>query len=248
MLRPPIILHDVVKSYETPSGSFMALKKVSLEIQQGEFIAVVGKSGSGKTTLLNVIAGIDRPSSGSVTVAGQALQELSEHQLSTWRGTTVGIVFQFFQLLPTLTALENVMLAMDFCKKYPARERRARAMELLAKVGVSEQSNKLPATLSGGQQQRVAIARALANAPTLIVADEPSGNLDSVTAATVLGLLRTLADSGTTVVVATHDKDIAALSDRSIYVADGKLESVSASASVSSAQPLHPIHLQQGAG
>jgi len=223
LLPVQIVLRDVAKRYTTPSGSFEALKSLSLEIGQGEFVAVLGKSGSGKSTLLNLIAGIDRASSGTVTVAGKSLQGLSEQQLAGWRGATVGIVFQFFQLLPTLTALENVMLAMDFCQKFPARERRARAAALLAQVGVPEQADKLPATLSGGQQQRVAIARALANAPALIVADEPTGNLDSATAATVLQLLREMASAGTTVVVATHDKDIALLSDRSLHVADGTL-------------------------
>jgi putative ABC transport system ATP-binding protein len=225
MPRPLISLHQVSKSYPSPSGAFAALKEVSLEIGQGEFVGLLGKSGSGKSTLLNLIAGIDRATAGSVTVAGQALQGLNEQQLAHWRGGAVGVVFQFFQLLPTLTALENVMLAMDFCQKFPARDRRARALALLGQVGVAEQAAKLPATLSGGQQQRVAIARALANAPALIVADEPTGNLDSATAATVLALFRELASAGTTMLVATHDEDIARLSDRCIHVVDGCLSS-----------------------
>ena len=221
--RALISLHQVSKSYPSPSGAFVALNNVSLEIGQGEFVGLLGKSGSGKSTLLNLIAGIDRASSGTVTVAGQALQGLSEQQLAHWRGGTVGVVFQFFQLLPTLTALENVMLAMDFCQKFPARDRRARALALLGQVGVAEQAGKLPATLSGGQQQRVAIARALANAPAVIVADEPTGNLDSATAATVLALFRELASAGTTMLVATHDEDIGRGCDRCIQVADGCL-------------------------
>ncbi|MCV2369178.1 ABC transporter ATP-binding protein [Roseateles oligotrophus] len=223
MPRALISLHQVSKSYPSPSGAFVALKDVSLEIGRGEFVGLLGKSGSGKSTLLNLIAGIDRATSGTITVAGQALQGLNEQQLAHWRGGAVGVVFQFFQLLPTLTALENVMLAMDFCQKFPARDRRARALALLGQVGVAEQAGKLPATLSGGQQQRVAIARALANAPALIVADEPTGNLDSATAATVLALFRDLASAGTTMLVATHDEDIARLSDRCIHVADGGL-------------------------
>ena len=242
LVRPLITLHDVAKSYPTPSGAFEALRCVSLEIRQGEFVTVVGKSGSGKSTLLNLIAGIDRASSGTVTVAGKVLQGLNEQQLATWRGGTVGVVFQFFQLLPTLTVLENVMLAMDFCQKFPARERRTRALALLAQVGVQEQCNKLPATLSGGQQQRVAIARALANAPAVIVADEPTGNLDSVTAATVLQLLRDMAGAGTTIVVATHDEDIARLSDRTIHVADGSLSSAAHSTNVGAAARTQRTH------
>jgi len=175
LLRPPIVLNQVIKCYATTSGPFAALKNVNLEIQQGEFVAIVGKSGSGKSTLVNVIAGMDRPTSGSVIVAGQAIEGLNEHRLSKWRGATVGIVFQFFQLLPTLTVVENELLAMDFCQKYPPRDRRSRALELLGQVGVLDQASKLPSALSGGQQQRVAIARALANSPTVIIADEPTG-------------------------------------------------------------------------
>lgn len=236
--QPPIVLSQVLKNYETPSGPFAALNNVNLEIKYGEFVAIVGKSGSGKSTLLNVIAGIDRPTSGSVVVAGQAIDALNEQQLSRWRGATVGIVFQFFQLLPTLTVLENIMLAMDFCEKYPSHHRRARALELLVLVDMLDQANKLPFTLSGGQQQRVAIARAMANSPSLIIADEPTGNLDSATAAIIIGLLRALANNGTTVIVATHDEDVAALCDRTIVVVDGKLEL---------ATPVRTAQCQQGA-
>ncbi len=216
-----ISLHHVNKEYETPAGAFAALRNVDVEIRAGEFVGVVGKSGSGKSTLLNMIAGIDRPSSGTVTVAGTEIHTLRENQLAAWRGRNVGFVFQFFQLLPTLTAIENVMLPMDFCKTFPARERRQRALALLQRVGVGPHADKLPSTLSGGEQQRVAIARALANEPPLVVADEPTGNLDSITARDILDLFRALANQGTTVVIATHETDIAHVSDRKIEIRDG---------------------------
>src|SRR5215213_3995923 len=168
-----------------------------------------------------MVAGIDRPSSGTVTVAGTMIHALAENKLAAWRGRNVGFVFQFFQLLPTLTAVENVMLPMDFCKTFPSRERRQRALSLLDRVGVGAQADKLPSTLSGGEQQRVAIARALANEPPVLVADEPTGNLDSVTATGVLDLFRALANQGTTVVIATHETDIVRVSDRKIQISDG---------------------------
>jgi putative ABC transport system ATP-binding protein len=218
-----ISLHQVNKEYETPAGVFAALRDVDVEIRSGEFVGVVGKSGSGKSTLLNMIAGIDRPSSGTVTVAGTTIHTMPENKLAAWRGRNVGFVFQFFQLLPTLTAVENVMLPMDFCKTFPVRERRKRAEELLERVSVGPQADKLPATLSGGEQQRVAIARALANEPPLVVADEPTGNLDSITAHGILDLFRRLANYGTTVVIATHEADIIRVSDRKIEIADGEV-------------------------
>jgi putative ABC transport system ATP-binding protein len=220
-----ISLHHVNKKYETPAGTFAALRDVDIEIRSGEFVGVVGKSGSGKSTLLNMVAGIDRPSSGTVTVAGTAIHEMSENRLAAWRGRNVGFVFQFFQLLPTLTVAENVMLPMDFCKRFPLRERRSRALALLDRVGVAPHADKLPSTLSGGEQQRVAIARALANEPPLLVADEPTGNLDSITAAGILDLFRALANQGVTVVVATHEGDIARVSDRKIQISDGAIAS-----------------------
>ena len=218
-----ISLHQVTKTYETPAGKFAALKDVDLEIRQGQFVGIVGKSGSGKSTLLNLVAGIDRPSAGSVAVAGTEIQSMSENKLAAWRGRNVGFVFQFFQLLPTLTAAENVMLPMDFSKSVPLRERRKRAVALLERVGVGLHADKLPATLSGGEQQRVAIARALANEPPLVLADEPTGNLDSVTATAILDLFRFMANEGTTVVIATHEADIARVIDRRIEISDGTL-------------------------
>jgi len=216
-----ISLHQVTKTYETPAGKFAALKDVDLEIRPGQFVGIVGKSGSGKSTLLNLVAGIDRPSAGSVAVAGTEIQSMSENTLAAWRGRNVGFVFQFFQLLPTLTAAENVMLPMDFSKSVPLRERRKRAIALLERVGVGLHADKLPATLSGGEQQRVAIARALANEPPLVLADEPTGNLDSVTATAILDLFRFMANEGTTVVIATHEADIARVIDRRIEISDG---------------------------
>ena len=218
-----ICLNHVSKTYETPAGKFGALKDIDLEIQPGEFVGIVGKSGSGKSTLLNMVAGIDRPSSGSVAVAGTEIHTLSENKLAAWRGRNVGFVFQFFQLLPTLTAAENVMLPLDFSKTIALRERRKRAVALLERVGVGVHADKLPATLSGGEQQRVAIARALANEPPLVLADEPTGNLDSITATEILDLFRDMANRGTTVIIATHEADIARVIDRVIEISDGTI-------------------------
>lgn len=220
-----IDLRDLEKSYLTPSGPFLALRDVQLRAGAGELIAVVGKSGSGKSTLVNMITGIDRPSAGSVVIAGSPIHTLDESALAAWRGRNVGIVFQFFQLLPTLTIVENVMLPMDFCDTFPAGERRARALALLERVDIAEQADKLPAALSGGQQQRAAIARALANDPPLLVADEPTGNLDSRTADEVLQLFSTLADGGKTVVMVTHERDVTRFITRAITLVDGAIVS-----------------------
>jgi putative ABC transport system ATP-binding protein len=223
--EPLIRVRDVVKTYHTPSGPFPALRGVSLEVRQGERVAVVGKSGSGKSTLLHLMSGIDHPSAGEVHVAGTAVHSLAEGRLARWRGRNVGVVFQFFQLLPTLTVAENVMLPMDFCATWPPGERRARALALLEQVGIAEQADKLPSALSGGQQQRAAIARALANDPPLLVADEPTGNLDSGTAEAVLRLFTGLARRGKTVVIVTHDRELALGFDRVLTLADGALVS-----------------------
>ncbi len=218
-----IQVDDVVKTYPLAAGEFTAVDHLSLEIEDGEFVAIVGRSGSGKTTLLNLLAGIDRPTSGTVRVAGADLGSLSEDGLAAWRGRNVGLVFQFFQLLPTLTVAENVMLPMDFTKKIPVDDRRDRAQYLLERVGVADQANKMPATLSGGQQQRSAIARALANDPPLLLADEPTGNLDSTTADAVLELFAGLNADGQTIVVVTHERDIRSIVGREVTLRDGRL-------------------------
>jgi putative ABC transport system ATP-binding protein len=216
-----IALQGVSKTYETPAGRFPALRDVDLTVGSGELVTVVGRSGSGKSTLLHMIAGIDRPSAGTVTVRGTGIESMPQDRLAAWRGRTVGVVFQFFQLLPTLTAAENVMLPMDFCRTFPARDRRPRALDLLERVGVVDQAQKLPSSLSGGQQQRVAIARALANDPPLVLADEPTGNLDSATSEEIFRLFIELSSAGTTVVIVTHDRDALAGLARTVTLVDG---------------------------
>jgi putative ABC transport system ATP-binding protein len=216
-----IELSGVTKSYPVASGNFTALKSISLTIESRKLVAITGKSGSGKSTLLNVITGIDRPTTGSVVINDIRVDKLSESELASWRGKNVGVVFQFFQLLPTLTILENVMLPMDFCDTYPKKDRKERALSLLQLVDIKEQADKFPSTLSGGQQQRVAIARALANDPPLIVADEPTGNLDSQTATAIFELFAKLARSGKTVVVVTHEREFSSYFENTINIADG---------------------------
>ena len=218
-----IDLRDVVKTYETGAGDVTVLRDITLQVQSGEFVSVVGPSGSGKSTLLNMVTGIDRPTGGEVIVGGEAVHALSENQLARWRGRNVGVVFQFFQLLPTLTVLENVMLPMDFCKVYRRRERRERAMHLLDQVDIAEHGHKLPSGLSGGEQQRAAIARALANDPVLVVADEPTGNLDTVTANEVFALFEELVAQGKTLMVVTHDRSLSTRTERVLHLLDGRL-------------------------
>ena len=220
-----IQVSDVVKTYPLSAGEVVAVDHLSLDIGDGEFVAVVGRSGSGKTTLLNLLAGIDRATSGTLIVAGADLGSLSESGLAAWRGENVGLVFQFFQLLPTLTVIENVMLPMDFAKKIPVGERHDRARHLLDRVGIGDQADKLPATLSGGQQQRAAIARALANDPPILLADEPTGNLDSTTADAVLKLFADLNTDGQTIVVVTHERDIRSVAGREVTLVDGRIVS-----------------------
>lgn len=225
-----IELREVTKIFPVASGTFHALRGVSLDIHKGALVAITGKSGSGKSTLLNIISGIDKPSAGEVSVNGIRVDKLPESELAAWRGKNVGVVFQFFQLLPTLTTLENVMLPMDFCNTYPRKERRERALSLLALVDIQEQADKFPSALSGGQQQRAAIARALANDPPVVIADEPTGNLDSHTATAILELFASLTRSGKTVVVVTHETGFVDYFEQTIAISDGVLvgESVNA--------------------
>jgi ABC-type lipoprotein export system ATPase subunit len=218
-----IELHNVTKNYKTAAGDFPALKGVDLDMQAGEFVSVIGKSGSGKSTLLNMITGIDRPSTGEVIVNNTALHTLSENKMALWRGRNLGIVFQFFQLLPTISVIENVMLPMDFCNTYPLRQREKRALELLELVDLTEHAYKLPTALSGGQQQRVAIARALANDPPIIIADEPTGNLDSKTADNIFQLFNDLVAQGKTIIIVTHDSGLAKRAERTALIADGEI-------------------------
>lgn len=220
-----IELRNVTKAYAVAAGQFVALREVSMQAEAGEFVAVVGKSGSGKSTLINMLTGIDTPTAGEVFMATTAVHALNQEQLAVWRGHNVGIVFQFFQLLPTLTVAENIILPMDFCNTFPVPQRRQRALALLEKVGIAEQADKLPADLSGGQQQRAAIARALANDPPLLVADEPTGNLDSQTADAVMALFASLAAEGKTVIMVTHERDLTRYFTRSIQLVDGRIVS-----------------------
>ena len=218
-----IDMRRVDKYYRSAAGDYHALKSIDLQIKAGEFVSIIGKSGSGKSTLLNMISGIDRPTTGEVWVNGKAVHELNENQMAVWRGGNLGIMFQFFQLLPSLSLLQNVILPMDLAGKYAARERRKRAEHLLDIVGLSEHRNKLPSMISGGQQQRAALARALANDPPLIVADEPTGNLDSKTAETVFALFNDLVAGGKTVIIVTHDSSLAKRAHRTALIADGEI-------------------------
>lgn len=222
--RPELIaFRDVEKTYKTPAGDFVALKDITLHIRSGEFLAVVGKSGSGKTTLANLMTGIDSASAGHVVASGTALTGMSEDDLTRWRGKNVGVVFQFFQLLPTLSVIDNIMLAMDFVGIIPNGERQPRALSLLQRLGIETQANKLPIDLSGGQQQRAAIARALANDPPILVADEPTGNLDSATTGEVMKLFESLTKNGKTVVMVTHERDLTQYFTRIVELADGRV-------------------------
>lgn len=220
---PLVDLRDLVKAYQTPAGPFLALRSVDLQVDAGEFVAVIGKSGSGKSTLINAIAGIDHVTSGEVHVAGTAVHTLDENAMALWRGTNLGVIFQSFQLLPTLTLLENVVLPMEFARRGSTRVRRDRALALLERVGMDQHANKLPSAVSGGQQQRVAIARALANNPALIVADEPTGSLDSRTAETIFQLFEELVDQGKTILMVTHDTDLASRASRVVMILDGEV-------------------------
>jgi len=254
--RPIIHLHGVQKSYRTAVGDYPALKNIDLEINAGEFVSVIGKSGSGKTTLINMITGIDHPTSGEVWVTDTAVHRLRENQMARWRGKNLGIVFQFFQLLPIISVVENVMLPMDFCNSYPMRQRAARALHLLDLVGLADHAYKLPTALSGGQQQRVAIARALANDPPILIADEPTGNLDSKTAESVFALFNDLISQGKTIIIVTHDSGLAKRTNRTALIADGEivneylakaLSTLTPAQLLEAARRIQPIQYEAGA-
>ncbi len=216
-----ISLRGITKAYDTAAGPFWALRGIDLQVYPGEFVAVVGKSGSGKSTLINMFTGIDHPSGGEVIVAHTEIRRLDEGQMAEWRGRHMGIVFQFFQLLPTLTLVENVLLPMDLCRVHEPGERLERALHLLDQVGIAAEAHKFPAAVSGGHQQRAAIARALANDPPIVVADEPTGNLDSRTADAIFALFESLVAGGKTILMVTHDDELAGRVPRTLTLADG---------------------------
>ena len=221
--EPMIDLRGISKVYATAAGPFPALKAIDLRVYPGEFVAVVGRSGSGKSTLINMFTGIDHPSAGEVVVAGTPIRTLDEGKMAEWRGRHLGIVFQFFQLLPTLTILENVIVPMDLCRRYDPAERPERGLQLLAQMGIAGDADKFPSAVSGGQQQRAAIARALANDPPLLVADEPTGNLDSRSAESVFHLFESLSLAGKTILMVTHDEELAGRVPRVLTLADGEM-------------------------
>ncbi|UCC50391.1 MAG: ABC transporter ATP-binding protein [Anaerolineaceae bacterium] len=218
-----IEIKDLVKRFPMGDDEITVLKGISFDVENGEFLTIVGPSGNGKSTLLNMITGIDRPSEGEVIVTGRQVNRMSENELAEWRGDHVGIIFQFFQMLPSLSLLQNVILPMDFARKYSTREREERAMNLLERVGLADQVNKLPGQVSGGQQQRAAIARALANDPALIVADEPTGNLDTRTTDDVFRMFNDLVEQGKTLLMVTHDKELARQVPRVVEIIDGNI-------------------------
>lgn len=216
-----ISLENLSKRYSTPHGDFFAIKDLSFEISQGQLLAIVGKSGSGKSTLLNMLTGIDHPTTGKVTIQGTVVHAMEESAMARWRGANIGIVFQFFQLVPTLTVRENLLLAMEFVDAIPKNRREKRVNELLSSTGVAGHASKFPAALSGGEQQRVAIARALANDPPIVIADEPTGNLDSETTESIQKMFKQLAAQGKTVIVVTHDTVTSAGYHRVLTMRDG---------------------------
>jgi ABC-type lipoprotein export system ATPase subunit len=251
-----IQLRELVKTYTSAAGEFPVLKGIDADIHEGEFVAVIGKSGSGKSTLLNMIAGIDHPTAGEVCVNNQLLRELNESRMASWRGQNLGIVFQFFQLLPMLSLAENVMLPMDFCNLFSARGRRERAIELLSQMELEKHADKLPSAISGGEQQRVAIARALANDPPIILADEPTGNLDSKTAEVVFRIFEGLVSQGKTLIMVTHDSSLAQRATRTMLLVDGEilneyvtkvLPALTPAQVVKASQTIQPVHYEAGA-
>lgn len=222
--RALVDLKNVVKTYRGSAGTFTALKGIDLKVESGAFVSIIGKSGSGKSTLINVITGIDKPTSGEVFVDDHPIHDFNEEQIALWRGRSIGVIFQFFQLLPTLTAIENILLAMDYGGRYPRSDRAGQAMQLLERVGMAEHAHVFPGALSGGEQQCIAIARALANDPVLLTADEPTGNLDTKSTAMVFHLFETLAESGKTILMVTHDNELAIRAQRTIRLVDGRIQ------------------------
>jgi putative ABC transport system ATP-binding protein len=220
---PLIQLREVVKRYPTAAGDLLALRGITADFQQGQFAGIFGKSGAGKSTLVNMITGVDFLRSGVVRIGGTSIHKLDESQMALWRGRTIGVVYQSFELLPTLSLMDNVMLPMDFCGLYQGRRSVERATELLTQVGLEDHIHKPPTGISGGQQQRVAIARALANDPPIIVADEPTGNLDTATAEEVFHLFEDLVDRGKTIIMVTHDQSLTARVTRVLRIADGEI-------------------------
>jgi len=221
--EPLIRLREVVKRYKTAAGEFTALQGINLEVYPGEFLGIIGKSGAGKTTLINMLTGVDHATSGEVWMDGVAVHSLDENRLATWRGRNVGVIYQSFYLMPTLSLLQNVALPMDMCGLYRGRSSVQRALELLRLVELEEHARKLPSAISGGQQQRVAIARALANDPPLIVADEPTGRLDSLTAETIFKVFTHLIAQGKTILMVTHDQGLARRMSRTLHLVDGQI-------------------------
>lgn len=222
--EPLVRLKEVTKVYKTKAGEFRALRSVDLEVHSGEFLGIIGKSGAGKTTLVNMVTGVDHLTSGEVWVNGLPVHNLGESELARWRGHSVGIIYQSFYLMPTLSLLDNVMLPMDFCGLYRRRASAARGMQLLRDVELEEHAHKHPSAISGGQQQRVAIARALANDPPLIIADEPTGRLDSMTAEVIFRIFSRLIQDGKTILMVTHDQSLARRVSRVVRIADGLVQ------------------------
>lgn len=218
-----IHVKDLIKTYDTPAGPLNVLRGINLDIHKGDFVSLIGPSGSGKSTFLNMLTAVDKPSSGEIEIGGVGITHAAQRKLTKWRARNIGIVFQFFQLLPTLTVVENVMAPMDFANVWKPKERRNRAMELLERFGIADQAEKTPDMLSGGQQQRVAIARALANNPPLIVGDEPTGNLDRMSATNVFNYFSELAEQGATIVIVTHDREIVQNVPKLFELVDGTI-------------------------
>lgn len=225
--QPLIRLREVAKAYNTAAGEFLALKGIDLDVYSGEFLGIIGKSGAGKTTLINVLTGIDHVTRGEVWMDGLPIHDLDENRLAIWRGRNIGIIYQSFYLMPTLSLLQNVTLPMDVCGLYRAGQSEQRALELLRMVELEEHAHKHPAAISGGQQQRVAIARALANDPQIIVADEPTGRLDSVTAETIFQIFTHLIEQGKTILMVTHDQGLSQRMSRNLHLVDGQIEDLS---------------------